>query len=42
VVLATYEGWGVLLAGDGHRWAAGAILTLGMVARGIGRTRRPR
>lgn len=27
---ATHEGWGVPLIGDSHRWAAGAILLLGI------------
>ncbi len=33
---ATREGWGVPLIGDSHRWAAGAIMLLGMAtcARG--------
>ncbi|MGZ4398820.1 MAG: hypothetical protein ACXVZ1_10455 [Gaiellaceae bacterium] len=32
---ATHEGWGVPLVGDSRRWAAGAILLLGMVACSI-------
>ena len=33
---ATHEGWGVPLIGGSHRWAAGAIMILGMAtcARG--------
>ena len=36
VYAATHEGWGVVLIGDSHRWAAGAIMLLGMAtcARG--------
>jgi hypothetical protein len=30
VFLATHEGWAVWLIGDSHRWAAGAILLLGV------------
>jgi hypothetical protein len=30
VFAATHEGWGVPLIGDGHRWAAGAIMLLGI------------
>jgi hypothetical protein len=33
---ATHEGWGVPLVGDSRRWAAGAILLLGMGACGMG------
>jgi hypothetical protein len=33
---ATHEGWNVWLVGDSHRWAAGAILLLGMGACGLG------
>lgn len=32
VFFATREGWNVWLIGDSHRWAAGAILVLGMLA----------
>jgi hypothetical protein len=34
--LATHEGWNVWLVGDSHRWAAGVILALGLVACGLG------
>jgi hypothetical protein len=34
--LATHEGWGVPLIGDSHRWAAGAIVLLGMLTCGQG------
>jgi hypothetical protein len=34
--LATHEGWGVPLIGGSHRWAAGAILLLGMATCGLG------
>src|SRR5438128_3870491 len=34
--LATHEGWGVPLIGDSHRWAAGAVLLLGMLTCGLG------
>ena len=36
VYATTHEGWNVTLIGDSHRWAAGAILVLGMAtcARG--------
>jgi hypothetical protein len=33
---ATHEGWNVSLIGDSHRWAAGVILALGLVACGLG------
>jgi hypothetical protein len=33
---ATHEGWGVPLIGDSRRWAAGAILLLGMLTCGLG------
>lgn len=33
---ATHEGWSVPLVGDSRRWAAGAILLLGMGACGMG------
>src|SRR5437870_5705256 len=33
---ATHEGWGVPLVGGSHRWAAGAILLLGMFTCGLG------
>jgi hypothetical protein len=32
----THEGWGVPLIGDSHRWAAGAIMLLGMATCGLG------
>jgi hypothetical protein len=37
VYAATHEGWGVPLIGDSRRWAAGAILLLGMATCGQGR-----
>jgi hypothetical protein len=36
VYAATHEGWGVPLIGDSHRWAAGAIMLLGMATCGRG------
>jgi hypothetical protein len=36
VFLATHEGWGVPLAGDSHRFAAGAIFLLGSLTCGLG------
>ncbi|HEY1366454.1 MAG TPA: hypothetical protein VGF23_05050 [Gaiellaceae bacterium] len=37
LVFATaHEGWGVPLLGDSHRWAAGAILLLGIATCGQG------
>jgi hypothetical protein len=33
---ATHEGWGVWLIGDSHRWAAGAIVLLGIATCGQG------
>jgi hypothetical protein len=33
---ATHEGWNVWLVGDSHRWAAGAILALGVMTCGLG------
>ncbi len=36
VYATTYEGWGVPLVGDSHRWATGAILLLGMATCGLG------
>jgi hypothetical protein len=36
VFLATHEGWGVPLVGDSRRWAAGAILLLGVMTCGLG------
>jgi hypothetical protein len=36
VFLATHGGWGVPLVGDSHRWAAGAILLLGMFTCSLG------
>jgi hypothetical protein len=32
VLLTTYEGWGVPLVGDSHRWAAAVILLVGLAA----------
>ncbi len=32
VFVATHEGWGVPLVGDSRRWAAGAILLLGILS----------
>jgi hypothetical protein len=34
--LSTHEGWGVPLIGGSHRWAAGAILLLGMLTCTLG------
>jgi hypothetical protein len=31
-LLITYEGWGVPLVGDSHRWAAVVIILLGLAA----------
>ena len=36
VFLATHEGWAVWLIGDSHRWAAGAIVVLGIATCGQG------
>jgi hypothetical protein len=36
VFFATHEGWNVWLVGDSHRWAAGAVLALGMMTCGLG------
>jgi hypothetical protein len=33
---ATHQGWNVWLVGDSHRWAAGVITGLGIVACGLG------
>lgn len=33
---ATHEGWNVWLVGDSHRWAAGVIFALGVLACGLG------
>ncbi len=33
---ATHEGWGVPLIGDGRRWAAGAIMILGVATCTLG------
>ena len=35
-LLATHEGWNVWLIGGSHRWAAGAILVLGMGTCALG------
>jgi hypothetical protein len=40
VFLATHEGWNVALVGGSHRWAAGVILLLGLVACGLGSPER--
>ena len=37
VFAATHEGWKVWLVGGSHRWAAGAITLLGVLACGLGR-----
>jgi hypothetical protein len=37
VYAAAHEGWGVPLVGTSHRWAAGAILLLGIGTCGQGR-----
>ena len=34
--VATHEGWNVWLVGGSHRWAAGAILILGVLTCGLG------
>jgi hypothetical protein len=36
VFAATREGWNVWLVGSSHRWAAGAIMLLGMLTCGLG------
>jgi hypothetical protein len=36
VFAATRERWSVWLVGDNHRWAAGAVLVLGVLACGLG------
>jgi hypothetical protein len=36
VYATTHEGWNVWLIGGSHRWAAGAILVLGMLTCGLG------
>jgi hypothetical protein len=36
VFLATHEGWGIPLVGGSHRWAAGAIMLLGIGTCGLG------
>jgi len=33
---ATHEGWSVWLVGGSHRWAAGAIMLLGIATCGLG------
>jgi hypothetical protein len=33
---ATHEGWNVWLIGGSHRWAAGAIVLLGVLTCGLG------
>jgi hypothetical protein len=33
---STHEGWGVPLVGSSHRWAAGAILLLGIMTCALG------
>jgi hypothetical protein len=37
--LATHEAWNVPLIGDSHRWAAAAILVLGIAACSVGARR---
>ena len=37
---ATHEGWNVALVGDSHRWAAGAIMLLGVLTCGLGTPRK--
>ena len=37
VFAATHEGWSVWLVGGSHRWAAGAITLIGVLACGLGR-----
>jgi hypothetical protein len=36
VYAASYQGWDVALVGDSHRWAAGAILLLGIATCALG------
>jgi hypothetical protein len=36
VFAATHEGWDVPLVGSSHRWAAAAILLLGLLTCGLG------
>jgi hypothetical protein len=36
VFAATHEGWNVWLVGGSHRWAAGAVMLLGMLTCGLG------
>lgn len=36
VFAASHEGWNVPLVGSSHRWAAAAILLLGMLTCGLG------
>ncbi len=40
VFAASHEGWGVPLVGSSHRWAAAAILAIGMVTCGLGSPER--
>jgi hypothetical protein len=39
---ATHQGWNVWLVGGSHRWAAGAILLLGMATCSLGSPERER
>jgi hypothetical protein len=41
VFFASDRGWDVALVGDSHRWAAGAILLLGIVGCGLGEKAKP-
>jgi hypothetical protein len=34
--MASYQGWGVPLVGDSHRWAAGAVMLLGIATCSLG------
>jgi hypothetical protein len=42
VLAATDRGWDVPLLGASHRWAAGAILVVGMAACSLGSSRSGR
>jgi hypothetical protein len=39
---ATHQSWDVWLVGSSHRWAAGAIMLLGMVTCGLGQAGKER
>jgi hypothetical protein len=42
VFATTHEGWNVWLVGSSHRWAAGAILVLGMLTCATGSPEKSR